>query len=123
MRSLLVTLLPTALALPSFPGSINRHQRPLPLSNSEISCPLAPKITPDTTDGLLPSLHLIQNETIRGIQADRLSRAVQVPTSVSDYMTDPEDEGFAPFLDFQDLLRELFPLVYAPQLPENSTGS
>ncbi|OJJ84285.1 Gly-Xaa carboxypeptidase [Aspergillus glaucus CBS 516.65] len=112
MRPLLVILLPTALALPSFPFSAS-VQRPLPLQAtiSEISCPLPPKIDPDT-DGFLSSLHFIQDNDIRERQVDRLSRAVQVDTSVGDSVTDPEDEGFAPFVDFQDLLRELFPLVH-----------
>lgn len=112
MRPLLVTLLPTALALPSFPFTAS-VQRPLPLqaTTSEISCPLAPKIDPDS-DGFLSSLHLIQDNEIRERQVERLSRAVQVDTSVGDSVTDPNDEGFAPFVDFQRLLRELFPLVY-----------
>jgi len=113
MRSPLVILLPTALALPSFPFSASA-QRPLQ-DPSEISCPLAPKIAPDS-DGFLSSLHLLQDEGIRAQQIERLSRAVQVDTSVGDSVTDPEDEAFAPFVDFQDLLRELFPLVYALSL-------
>ncbi|KAF4201928.1 hypothetical protein CNMCM8927_000890 [Aspergillus lentulus] len=75
-------------------------------------CPLAPKVeVPD--DGLLSALRYVQDETIRLQQVDRLSRAVQVPTTVNDYMTDPFDEGFAPFVEFQGLLESLFPLIHS----------
>jgi hypothetical protein len=75
-------------------------------------CPLAPKVeVPE--DGLLSALRYVQDEAIRLQQVDRLSRAVQIPTTVNDYMTDPFDEGFAPFVDFQALLESLFPLMYA----------
>jgi Gly-Xaa carboxypeptidase len=73
-------------------------------------CPLAPKVgVPE--DGLLSALRFVQDESIRLQQVDRLSRAVQVPTTVNDYMTDPFDEGFAPFVEFQALLETLFPLM------------
>lgn len=46
-------------------------------------CPLAPKVeVPE--DGLFSALRYVQNETIRLQQVDRLSRAVQIPTTVND---------------------------------------
>ncbi|RAQ58645.1 vacuolar carboxypeptidase Cps1 [Aspergillus flavus] len=83
---------------------------PSPWSDNEI-CPLAPKISPPE-DGLLPALRFVKDESIRARQANRLSRAVQVPTTVTDYMKDPYDEGFAPFVEFQELLEKLFPLTH-----------
>ncbi|KAF7585176.1 hypothetical protein BBP40_011894, partial [Aspergillus hancockii] len=78
-------------------------------SSPEI-CPLAPKVSsPD--DGLLAGLRFVEDKTIRSRQAHRLSKAVQVPTTVTDYMKDPYDPGFSPFLEFHDLLEELFPLT------------
>ncbi|KAL5358097.1 hypothetical protein BJX96DRAFT_35929 [Aspergillus floccosus] len=99
----LLALLPqsTAFTIPQIP--LGR--------NSEI-CPLAPKV-PAPNDGLDSALKFVKDASLRAQQVDRLSRAVQVPTTVNDYMTDPWDEGFAPFVEFQDLLRELFPLTHA----------
>ncbi|GIK01155.1 hypothetical protein Aspvir_005187 [Aspergillus viridinutans] len=75
-------------------------------------CPLAPKVeVPE--DGLLSALRYVQDEAIRLQQVDRLSRAVQIPTTVNDYMKDPFDEWFAPFVDFQELLESLFPLIHS----------
>ena len=74
-------------------------------------CPLASKVpTPD--DGFLSSLRFVEDEFFRAQQVQRLSKAVQVPTTVGDHMIDPFDEGFAPFVEFQELLQSLFPLVY-----------
>ncbi|KAA8645730.1 hypothetical protein EYZ11_001279 [Aspergillus tanneri] len=75
-------------------------------------CPLPSKITPPD-DGLTSPLKYLQDDSLRTRQADRLSRAVQVPTTVNDFMTDPYDEGFAPFIEFQQLLRSLFPLTHS----------
>ncbi|KAB8200131.1 hypothetical protein BDV34DRAFT_217451 [Aspergillus parasiticus] len=83
---------------------------PSPWFDNDI-CPLAPKISPPE-DGLLPALRFVKDESIRARQANRLSRAVQVPTTVTDYMKDPYDEGFAPFVEFQELLEKLFPLTH-----------
>ncbi|KAE8150485.1 hypothetical protein BDV25DRAFT_110911 [Aspergillus avenaceus] len=73
-------------------------------------CPLAPKITPHDT--LQSSLRFVENPSIRSQQAERLSKAVQIPTQVTDYMKDPYDEAFAPFLDFHSLLKRLFPITH-----------
>lgn len=75
------------------------------------TCPQAPKVTAPN-DGLHSSLTFLQDEAFRARQADRLSRAVQVPTTVGDFMTDPYDEAFEPVVKFQELLKEMFPLVY-----------
>ncbi|QMW45916.1 hypothetical protein G4B11_009371 [Aspergillus flavus] len=71
-----------------------------------------PWIISPPEDGLLPALRFVKDESIRARQANRLSRAVQVPTTVTDYMKDPYDEGFAPFVEFQELLEKLFPLTH-----------
>ncbi|KAL3471277.1 hypothetical protein BJX99DRAFT_250537 [Aspergillus californicus] len=55
----------------------------------------------------------LQDESILRRQVDRLSKAVQVPTTITNSMTDPHDVAFAPFVDFQELLTELFPLVHS----------
>lgn len=74
-------------------------------------CPLAPKVeVPD--DGFFPALKFVEDASFKSRQVNRLSRAVQVPTAIDDYMKDPYDEKFAPFLDFQNLLKTLFPLTY-----------
>lgn len=73
-------------------------------------CPLAPKIeAPD--DGFFSSVKFVTDDAVKSRQVDRLSRAVQVPTAIDDYMKDPYDEKFAPFLDFHELLQTLFPLL------------
>ncbi|KAL4951684.1 hypothetical protein BDW69DRAFT_186140 [Aspergillus filifer] len=96
-----------ALAVPSSP------QRVLGIPTAETeTCPLAPKIVLNDTD-LFPSLRYLQDESILQRQVNRLSKAVQVPTQIWDSMTDPNDEGFAPFVDFHKLLAELFPLVHS----------
>ena len=93
-----------ALTIPSFP------QQLLGASAAEEICPLPAKVTFDDNN-LFPSVQYVQNETILRRQVDRLSRAVQIPTQITDYMTDPNDDAFAPFVDFHKLLAELFPLV------------
>lgn len=75
-------------------------------------CPLPPKKTPPN-DGLTSPLRYVEDKGFRSRQVDRLSRAVQIPTTVNDYMADPNDPGFAPFMEFQKLLQALFPLAYA----------
>ncbi|GAB1195899.1 hypothetical protein APSETT444_005164 [Aspergillus pseudonomiae] len=102
-------LSPTVTAL-SIPLPFGPSQQVLNPWSDEI-CPLAPKISPPE-DGLHPALRFVEDDSIRAQQANRLSRAVQVPTTVTDYLKDPYDEGFAPFVEFQDLLKELFPLVH-----------
>ena len=73
-------------------------------------CPQASKVSfPD--DGLLSALRFVKDDAVRSQQAERLSKAIQIPTVVNDYMTDPYDEGFAPFVEFQELLESLFPLM------------
>ncbi|KAE8410562.1 hypothetical protein BDV36DRAFT_307115 [Aspergillus pseudocaelatus] len=106
-------LSPTAVTSLSIPIPFLSSQQvfnPTPWSDNDI-CPLAPKVSPPE-DGLLPALRFVEDESIRARQANRLSRAVQVPTTVTDYLKDPYDEGFAPFVEFQDLLKKLFPLVH-----------
>lgn len=112
----LLSLLTTAAALPQqLPlSSITKLIPSLTNSDSEL-CPLAPKVSPPN-DGLHDSLHFLHDASVRETQAHRLSRAVQVPTTVSDFMTDPYDEGFEVFVRFQELLKEMFPLVYAALL-------
>ncbi|KAL4975161.1 hypothetical protein BDW66DRAFT_167333 [Aspergillus desertorum] len=94
-----------AFKIPSSP------QQVLGASAADTNCPLPPKVILDD-DGLFPSVQYVQNETILQRQVDRLSRAVQIPTQITDSMTDPDDDAFAPFVDFHKLLSELFPLVY-----------
>lgn len=74
-------------------------------------CPLAPKVTAPE-DGLHPAIKFVQDESVRQQQVERLSRAVQVPTTVTDYMTDPYDERFEPFVELHMVLESLFPLTY-----------
>ncbi|KAJ9361819.1 hypothetical protein C8Q69DRAFT_7649 [Paecilomyces variotii] len=75
-------------------------------------CPLAPKIVAPE-DGLHPAIEFIKDEAIKTKQVERLSRAVQVPTTVNDFSTDPYDEVFTPFLELHKLLKSLFPLTYS----------
>ncbi|RDW86227.1 Gly-Xaa carboxypeptidase [Aspergillus mulundensis] len=75
-------------------------------------CPLAEKVFPED-NGLFPSVQYVQNGTILQRQVERLSKAVQIPTQITDSMIDPDDEAFVPFVDFHKLLAELFPLVYS----------
>ncbi|KAB8236896.1 Gly-Xaa carboxypeptidase [Aspergillus alliaceus] len=108
---LLTPLTASSLTIPFPFTTTTSSQQILVPSDLEI-CPLAPKITPPN-DGLLPSLRFLEDNAFRARQANRLSRAVQVPTTVTDYMRDPYDEGFAPFVEFQELLERLFPVTHA----------
>ncbi|PYH84855.1 vacuolar carboxypeptidase Cps1 [Aspergillus uvarum CBS 121591] len=75
-------------------------------------CPLATKVeAPD--DGFFSSVKFVTDDAVKSRQVDRLSRAVQVPTAIDDYMKDPYDEKFAPFLEFHELLQTLFPLLHS----------
>lgn len=113
--TLLGLALPSALALNipsqqtlfSEEASGNSAVKP----SSRETCPQAPKVAAPN-DGLHSSLHFLQDEAFRARQAKRLSRAVQVPTTVGDLITDPYDEAFEPVVKFQGLLEEMFPLVY-----------
>ncbi|PLN82570.1 putative vacuolar carboxypeptidase Cps1 [Aspergillus taichungensis] len=96
----------------SFTIPIPQHWLTSGLNSDHGLCPLAPKVElPE--DGLLSPLRFVQDDAFLSLQADRLSRAVQVPTTVNDYMKDPYDEKFAPFLDFHKLLETLFPHTHA----------
>lgn len=113
--TLLGLALPSALALniPSQQTLFSEEQ----ILNSAVkpsgreTCPQAPKVAAPN-DGLHSSLLFLKDEAFRARQAKRLSRAVQVPTTVGDFMTDPYDEAFEPVVKFQELLKEMFPLVY-----------
>jgi Gly-Xaa carboxypeptidase len=106
---------PSALALgiPAqqvlLPGSLAHGLEALMPSARE-TCPQALKVA-SPNDGLHSSLTFLKDEAFRARQAKRLSRAVQVPTTVGDFATDPYDESFEPIVEFQALLEELFPLV------------
>lgn len=89
-------------------AALSRHAAVKPSGRE--TCPQAQKVTAPN-DGLHSSLTFLENKAFRARQANRLSRAVQVPTTVGDYMTDPYDEAFEPVVKFQRLLKELFPLV------------
>lgn len=105
-RSILPGLLIPCVA--SFTIPIPQHWLTFGLNSDHGLCPLAPKVElPE--DDLLSPLRFVQEDAFLSLQADRLSRAVQVPTTVNDYMKDPYDEKFAPFLDFHKLLESLFP--------------
>lgn len=86
------------------------YYNPLSKPSTRETCPQPPKIsTPD--DGLHSSQIFLTDDAFRARQAKRLSRAVQIPTTVGDYMKDPYDEAFEPVVKFQSLLEEMFPLV------------
>lgn len=74
------------------------------------TCPQAEKVA-SPNDGLHSAMIFLEDDAFRARQANRLSRAVQVPTTVGDYATDPYDEAFEPVVEFQKLLQEMFPLV------------
>ncbi|KAL4754822.1 hypothetical protein BDW72DRAFT_103205 [Aspergillus terricola var. indicus] len=95
-----------ASTIPSFAQQI------LGATAADKICPLPVKVIFDDNN-LFPSVQYVQNETFLHRQVDRLSRAVQIPTQITDYMTDPDDDAFAPFVDFHKLLADLFPLVYS----------
>ncbi|CAI7672986.1 unnamed protein product [Penicillium bialowiezense] len=110
-----------ALAVPSLALNIPTQQHltgdllsgfsnPLKPSARE-TCPQPPKaITPN--DGFHSSQTFLSDAAFRARQANRLSRAVQVPTTVGDFAKDPYDKAFEPVVKFQKLLTELFPLVH-----------
>ncbi|KAL1968084.1 hypothetical protein VTN77DRAFT_2214 [Rasamsonia byssochlamydoides] len=75
-------------------------------------CPLAPKVSPPA-DGLHPSSKFVEDDAIKLKQAERLSKAVQIPSTSTEAVTDPYDDYFAPFLDLHRVLGELFPLTHA----------
>lgn len=74
------------------------------------TCPQAAKVAAPN-DGLHDASHFLSDAVFRSRQAKRLSGAVQVPTSITDYMVDPYDPAFEPFVKFQEYLEETFPLV------------
>ena len=85
-------------------------------------CPLAPKVAAPKNDGLYSPLRFVKDDFYRFQEVERLSRAVQVPTQVGDYWTDPYEPGFSTFLEFHTVLESLFPLMYVLNLlaPQNS---
>jgi Gly-Xaa carboxypeptidase len=83
---------------------------PLAESSARETCPQPPKAS-TPSDGLHSSQTFLSDQAFRARQAERLSRAVQIPTTVGDFATDPYDDAFEPVVKFQELLEELFPLV------------
>jgi Gly-Xaa carboxypeptidase len=81
-------------------------------------CPLPPKVAPPS-DGFHSSLDFVRDPSIRQRQADRLSRAVQVPSTSTELEDDPWSDYYAPFIDLHKVLAELFPLVYVSYLMPN----
>jgi Gly-Xaa carboxypeptidase len=100
------SLLSTAEAF-SIPLSPQQILGDLTDRESEV-CPLPQKVHLDD-DGLFPSIRYIQDEAILHRQVDRLSKAVQIPTAITDSMTDPNDDAFKPFVDFGYALALFFP--------------
>lgn len=74
------------------------------------TCPQPQKVAAPN-DGLHPSLTFLEDGAFRARQAKRLSQAVQVPTEGDDFAIDPYDEVFESIVEFQKLLKKLFPLV------------
>ncbi|KAJ5885051.1 hypothetical protein N7495_009561 [Penicillium taxi] len=102
------------LALPSIALNIPTQQTifDADLSRSKHdTCPQAAKVA-EPNDGFHDALTFLEDEASRARQVYRLSKAVQVDTTVGDYAKDPYDEAFANFAEFQTLLEELFPLVH-----------
>ncbi|OQE24064.1 hypothetical protein PENFLA_c010G07259 [Penicillium flavigenum] len=87
------------------------HYNPLSTPSTRETCPQPSKVNPPN-DGLHSSQTFLSDDAFRARQAKRLSRAVQIPTTVGDYMKDPYDEAFEPVVKFQSLLEEMFPLVH-----------
>lgn len=94
-----------ALTIPS-------QQQILDTFSKKDICPLAPKVYPPE-DGFHPAIKFVKDEAVKTKQVERLSKAVQVPTTVNDFSTDPYDDVFTPFVEFHKLLKSLFPLTYA----------
>ena len=114
MRSVLTGLGLQLLLLSASTGlSVPRLDQQTLSSFSKIKdfCPLAPKVSPPDS-GLYSPLRFVEDESYKLRQVERLARAVQVPTTVSDHYSSPYDPGFEPFLDFHKVLESLFPLVY-----------
>lgn len=111
----LVAVPSLALNIPAqqllFPNAdLSDDHKPLSNPAGRETCPQPPKASlPD--DGFHSSQVFLSDDAFRARQANRLSRAVQVPTTVGDYMKDPYDEAFEPVVKFQALLKEMFPLV------------
>jgi Gly-Xaa carboxypeptidase len=94
-----------------FPDGLSHSQYDrLSQPSARETCPQAPKVN-IPTDGFHSSQTFLSDDAFRARQAKRLSRAVQVPTTVGDYMKDPYDEAFEPVVKFQSLLEEMYPLV------------
>lgn len=74
-------------------------------------CPLPAKVPPPA-DGFHSSLEFVQSEAVRQRQVDRLSRAVQVPSTSTELEDDPWSDYYAPFIELHEVLEDLFPLVY-----------
>lgn len=113
VHSLLAASLPTALALNLPQEFLSPHAGSSYLTTAPSdreTCPQAPKVDIQN-DGLHSSLVFLEDGAFRARQADRLSRAVQIPTTVGDFATDPYDEAFKPFVKFQELLEKQFPLA------------
>ncbi|KAJ5116265.1 hypothetical protein N7456_000613 [Penicillium angulare] len=110
--------LPSAIALNIpvqqilFPDADTTPRNAAVKPSARETCPQAQKLAAPN-DGLHPALTFLEDGAFRARQAKRLSQAVQVPTTVGDYAEDPYDEAFAPFVEFQTLLKKLFPLVHS----------
>lgn len=78
--------------------------------SSRETCPQAQKVAAPN-DGFHHALTFLEDGAFRARQAQRLSQAVQVPTTVGDFAEDPYDEAFEPVVKFQELLQKQFPLV------------
>lgn len=89
---------------------LGNHHDPLSTPSTPETCPQPPKVNAPN-DGLHSSQTFLSDDAFRARQAERLSRAVQIPTTVGDYMKDPYDEAFEPVVRFQSFLEEMFPLV------------
>ncbi|KAL1998448.1 hypothetical protein VTN02DRAFT_6159 [Thermoascus thermophilus] len=87
------------------------HTVPSSVEKDDV-CPLAPKVTAPE-DGLHPAIRFVEDDSVREQQVRRLSRAVQVPTTITDDMVDPYDGRFAPFVELHEVLEALFPLTYS----------
>lgn len=83
---------------------------PLSQPSARETCPQPPVVSLPK-DGFHSSQTFLSDDAFRTRQANRLSRAVQIPTTVGDFAKNPYDEAFEPVVRFQELLEELFPLV------------